>query len=375
MKVIFTCGGTAGHINPAVGVAGKLKEITDPCEVLFIGAENNMEMELVPREGYAICPIRITNLSRGHDLEAVKHNIDTVKNVLLSTRAARKIIREFQPDVVVGTGGYVCYPVLVAAHELGIPTVIHESNAAPGLTTKLLTHTVDRILVGVEDCRDLYPDPSKVIFTGTPVRGAFSSGTRQSAREVLGISEDEKLVLSVWGSLGAGRMNEIILNMIPTICRSRSFRLVHATGAKYYEDFSKRLAEKSPENLSGSVDVRPYIHEMACYMTAADLVICRAGASTLSELTAMGKPAILVPSPNVTNNHQEKNARVLEKAGGARVLTEEGLNEDVLYHEIESILSDNHTLESMGNRLKSLSCADSSDRICNVILQLVKERL
>lgn len=374
MKVIFTCGGTAGHINPAVAVAGKLKEIAEPCDVLFIGAESNMEMELVPREGYEIRPIRITNLSRGRDLEAVKHNIDTVKNVLLSTRAAKKIIRGFQPDVVVGTGGYVCYPVLVAAHELGIPTVIHESNAAPGLTTKLLTHTVDKILVGVEDCRDQYPDSSKVTFTGTPVRGAFSADTRESARKILGIAEDEKLVLSVWGSLGAGRMNEIVLKMIPEVCRSRAFRLVHATGAGYYEDFSKRLAEQSPEELPGSVEIKPYLHEMACYMTAADLIICRAGASTLSELTYMGKPAILVPSPNVTNNHQEKNARVLERAGGARVLTEDGLTENVLYNEIERILSDNRILESMGSHLKSLSCADSSERICDEILQLAKER-
>ena len=195
MRFLFTCGGTAGHINPAVAVASALQDRCPGSEVLFIGAEGNMEMELVPKEGYEIRPVKITNLSRGHSLTAISHNLDTVKNVLHSTAEARRIIREFKPDVVIGTGGYVCFPVLTAANELHIPTVIHESNASPGLTTKLLSRNVDRILVGLEGCRSAYSDPSRVEVTGTPVRSAFSRYTRASAREELGIPMEDKLVL------------------------------------------------------------------------------------------------------------------------------------------------------------------------------------
>lgn len=170
MKFILTCGGTAGHINPALAVAGRLRELMPDCEILFIGAEGKMEMELVPREGYKIEPLRITNISRGHSLEAIVHNLDTLKNVAVSTREAKRIMREFKPDVVIGTGGYVCYPVLMAASELKIPTAVHESNAVPGLTTKLLAERVDKVMVGFEESRGAYHHPEKVEVTGTPVR-------------------------------------------------------------------------------------------------------------------------------------------------------------------------------------------------------------
>ena len=369
MKFVFTCGGTAGHINPALAVALYLKENLPDTQFLFIGALGQMEMELVPREGYDIKGLKITNISREKSLEGLLHNAETVSNVLSSTVEARRILKEFAPDVVIGTGGYVCYPVIMAAHRLGIPTVIHESNAGPGLTTRMLSKVVDKILVGVEGCAHEYSDPSKVVVTGTPVRGAFSLFTRESARAELGLPEDEPLVLSVWGSLGAGRMNEFVLKMLPSIEKEK-FHFIHVTGSRYYDDFMREVVSSVPDYAENGIEIFEYLHDMARVMTAADCILCRAGASTLSELTFMGKPAILVPSPNVVDNHQEKNARVLEAAGGARVLLESEMNEDTLLKEIVSLISDSGRLEQMSACMKKAGFENSAEKIANEILSL-----
>ena len=331
MKFIFTCGGTAGHINPALAVAGRLRQLMPDSEFLFIGAEGKMEMELVPREGYEIRGLKITNISRGHNLEAIKHNLETLKNVALSHHDAKVIIKDFKPDAVIGTGGYVCYPVLTAAHEMHIPTAVHESNAMPGLTTKMLADKVDKIMVGFEESCKHYHHPERVVVTGTPVRGEFCQFTKSEAKAKLGIPEDMPLVVSVWGSLGSKHMNGIIGDMIPLIDESSGFRLIHSIGNMYYDSFMQKLNERCPCYEARGVDVRRYIYDMPCVMAAADLILCRAGASTLSELSFMGKPVIIVPSPNVTDNHQEKNARVLERAGGAVVKLEGEFDAKSLY--------------------------------------------
>lgn len=372
MKFILTCGGTAGHINPALAVAGRLKELMPDSQFLFLGAEGKMEMDLVPREGYEIKPLKITNLSRGKNLEAVLHNIATIKNVAASHHEAKRIIRDFGPDAVIGTGGYVCFPVLKAASELHIPTAVHESNAVPGLTTKLLAREVDRIMVGFEESRQYYPNPEKVSVTGTPVRGEFAAYSKARARAELGIPENEKLLLSVWGSLGAGHMNGIMTELIPMLEGSQSFRLLHAAGKMYYAGVMEKLKETAPDMAQRKAEVREYIFDMPRVMAAADLVMCRAGASTISELTYMGKPVIMVPSPNVTNHHQERNARVLEKAGGAKVLLEGEFDAGSLLELAESLLSDGERLESMSAAMKSLALPDATDRICGIILDMVK---
>ena len=371
MNYLFTCGGTAGHINPAIAVASRVRTADPSAKILFIGAEGHMESDLVPREGYEIRTVKITNLSREISLEGLKHNLETCRNVLISVREAKKIIREFSPDVVVGTGGYVCYPVLRAAHELGIPTVVHESNACPGLTTRLLSHTVDRILVGVEGCEKEYSDPSKVIYTGTPVRSGFGTESKKEAREKLGFPEDEKLVVSVWGSLGAGHMNETVLQMLPLFRdHPAGFRMIHVTGKRYYHQFMDSAEKICPDAGNVGVDIREYLHNMPDVMNAADLVMCRSGASTLSELTYIGKPAILVPSPNVANNHQEKNARVVESAGGAKVMLEGEFDAASLFAEIHSLLNDPERLAEMSEASRNLSVADSAERITDIVLKL-----
>lgn len=373
MKFILTCGGTAGHINPALAVAGRLRELLPDSSFLFIGAEGKMEMELVPREGYDIVGLKMTNISRGHSLDAILHNIDTVKNVAISTHEARKIIHSFKPDVVIGTGGYVCYPVLTAANELHVPTVVHESNAVPGLTTKLLADHVNRIMVGFEESRKHYNHPDRVEVTGTPVRGSFACYTRDSAKRELGLPIDEPLVVSVWGSLGAGHMNEVMTELIPKLIGRNDFRLIHSAGSKYYREMTDKLSELAPDYEEWGVDVREYIYDMPRVMAAADLIMCRAGASTLAELAYMGKPVIIVPSPNVTNNHQEKNARVLESAGGAKVLLEGEFDADTLLSDVRELLGSKERLNEMSNAMRSLSVDEATDRICGIILDLVKK--
>ena len=373
MKFVLTCGGTAGHVNPALAVAGRLRELMPESEFLFLGAEGKMEMDLVPRAGYEIRGLKITNIARGHSLSALMHNLDTAKNVIASEHEARTILKEFRPDAVIGTGGYVCFPVLDAASRLHIPTLVHESNALPGLTTRMLADKVDAILVGFEESRRHYREPEKVSVTGTPVRGEFARYTRESARKELGLDPGESLVVSVWGSLGSGHMNGILNEMLPLLQGQKRFRMIHSVGSRDYREFQRTLAERKLDPAACRVDAREYIFDMPQVMAAADLILCRAGASTLAELTYMGKPVLIVPSPNVTDNHQEKNARVLEKAGGAKVFLEGQFDAKSLLAEIERLLQNPEELMSMSKAMASLSVPDATDKIVDKVLSLVNQ--
>ncbi|MGI6029310.1 MAG: undecaprenyldiphospho-muramoylpentapeptide beta-N-acetylglucosaminyltransferase [Candidatus Heteroscillospira sp.] len=370
MRFLFTCGGTAGHINPALGVAGKLRELMPDAEILFVGAKGNMETELVPREGYDIATITITNLRRSFKPKMIVHNLKTVKNVFSATAEAKRIIRDFRPDVAVGTGGYVCYPVLAAAAKLGVPTLVHESNAVPGLTTKMLAGKVDKILVGFEESRGNYAQKEKVEVTGTPVRCEFTDMTKAEAKAELGLPAEKPLVVSVWGSLGADHMNRVMAELICAM-EPGEFSLIHATGKRGYSSFAQRLKSAGADGKAG-VDVREYIYNMPLVMEAADLVMCRAGASTLSELAVLGKPAILVPSPNVTNNHQEKNARVMESAGAARVLLEGEFSAESILSDIRTLLKDGVTLEAMGKNMLTQGNSKATDEIAAIVLELTQ---
>ena len=368
-RFILTCGGTAGHINPAIAVAQRLRELLPDCRILFLGAEGKMEMELVPREGFEIHPLRVTNLSRGHHLADVGHNIATLKNVIESGHEARRILKEYRPDAVLGTGGYVCYPVIHEAAKLGIPTLIHESNAVPGLTTKLLAEQVNCVLLGYEESRQHYPRVADLRVTGTPVRGAFHRYTREQAKEELGIPRDMPLVVSMWGSLGSGHMNETLVRMQPLMKNQTQFRLIHATGSLYYKDVMAKLTEAGVDPAESNADIREYIYDSARVLAAADLVLCRAGASTLSELSSMGKPALIVPSPNVTNHHQEKNARLVEKAGGARVLLEGEFDEQSFLEEIRTLLKDTEKLHAMSDSMHRLAVPDALEKIVEAVIE------
>ncbi len=373
MRFVLTCGGTAGHINPALAVAGRLHELLPDSRFLFLGAAGKMEMDLVPRAGYEIRPLKITNIARGRSLSSMVHNLSTAKNVLASEVEALRILKSFRPDAVIGTGGYVCFPVLAAAARLHIPTLVHESNAMPGLTTRMLTERVDAILVGFEESRSHYSRPEKVSVTGTPVRGEFSRYTRESAKTELGLDPAKPLVVSVWGSLGSGHMNGVLLDMLPALKGQKRFHMIHSVGSRDYAQFQQKLKERKLDPADCGVDAREYIFDMPRVMAAADLILCRAGASTLAELTYMGKPVVIVPSPNVTDNHQEKNARVLERAGGAKVFLEGEFDAESLLAEIHRLLNAPEELQAMSRAMASLSVPDATDKIVDKILSMTRK--
>lgn len=371
MKILFTCGGTAGHINPAIALARLFQARHQDCQVLFAGADNGMERTLVPHEGYELRTVHVNTIHRAWKWKDIKHNIMTVVTLPQARRQARAILDEFKPDLVVGTGGYASYPVVKEAARRGIPTAVHESNAVPGLTTKLLSKVVDRDMVGFEDSRKHYPHPERVVVTGTPVRRDFFDHTRKEARQALGLADDRPLVLSYWGSLGADVMNRYMVDFFQAeAAEGFPFHHIHGAG-RNYKSLTAALTERGVD-LTGGAEVREYIYDMPLVMAAADLVVCRAGASTISELTAIAKPCVLVPSPNVTNNHQEKNARVLEHHGAAVVLLEPEIDGAALYREVKELLADPEKRSDMSKALTELSVTDAAEEIYQTLMSLMK---
>ena len=375
MKVLFTCGGTAGHVNPALALAGLIKERKPESEILFVGARRGLEKQLVEAAGWPFRTVEISSFHRSLAPRELKHNLITVKNLLRSPAQARAILEAFPADLVVGTGGYASYPMVRAAAKRGIPAAIHESNAIPGLTTRLLEGHADLIMVGFEECRKNYKHPEKVLVTGTPVRGDFFRLTKAEAKKRLGVDDGKPLIISFWGSQGAAEMNRQTARFLALEAREVPFHHVHAAGkldsvhmAEYLKGAGVDLT-KTPE-----LDVREYIQDMGTYMRAADLVISRAGASTISELTALGVPAIIVPSPNVTHNHQEHNARVLADAGGAVMLLERECSGEKLFDTACSILQDPDRRRRMSAAMGELGSVDASEKIYAAVMDLCRPK-
>ena len=372
MKIVFTCGGTAGHINPAIALARMFEERVDHVQILFVGADKGMETRLVPREGYKLRTVTITNFQRSLSPEGIRHNWKTLCNLRRSRRQAARILSDFTPDLVVGTGGYASFPVVREAARRGIATAVHESNACPGLTTKMLAKHVDRVMVGFEESRNYYPHPERVVVTGTPVRGDFFALTRQEARAKLGLTDDRPLVLSYWGSLGARVMNGHMVDFIRQECRDgMPFHHIHGAGRNFREMTDRLEAEGIRLTDHPDVQLLEYIYDMSVAMAAADLVLCRAGASTISEVTALARPAILVPSPNVTANHQEKDARVLADQGAAVLLLEGDCGQDTLYRQTRQLLGDPQRLADMRRALREMAVPDAGEQIYAVLRGLL----
>ena len=344
MKILLTCGGTAGHINPAVALARMFQERMEDSQVLFVGAKGGMEERLVPKEGFPLETVTISSFWRSLSPSSLRHNLRTLRNLSVSKKEAARILDGFQPDLVVGTGGYASYPVVHEAARRGIPTA-----------------------VGYEDSRQHYHHPDRVVVTGTPVRGEFFRLTRQQARDALGIRDDRPLVLSYWGSLGAEVMNGYMTDFIRRAVREGApFHHIHGAG-RNYGAMQKALAGVS---LPPEIQLREYIYDMPTVMVAADLVLCRGGASTLSELTAIGKPAVIVPSPNVTNHHQEKNANVLARQGGAVVLLEPVCSGDTLYQTTQDLLAAPQRRQAMAQAMEKMGIPDAAEKIYETLLSL-----
>jgi len=372
-RVIFTCGGTAGHINPAIALAQRIVAENPDAEFLFVGAERGLEKDLVPKAGYPFRTVHISSFHRSFKPKEIKHNLISVCNLMRAPGEARAILREFRPDVVIGTGGYASFPMVKAAAKAGIPTAVHESNMVPGLTTQMLEPHADRIMVGFEACRQYYKQPEKVIVTGTPVRSDFFALTKAEAKAKLGVNDSRPLIVSFWGSLGASGMNRQMADFLALEAEKEPFHHIHAAGKSGYPVVLELLREKGVDlSRYPSLEVREYIYDMACVCRAADLVICRAGASTISELTALGVPALMVPSPYVTNNHQEKNARVLEEAGGAVVLLEKDSTGQALFQAACGILQNAVKRAEMEQNMAALGIRDAAERIYQTILEITR---
>ena len=374
MKIVFTCGGTAGHVNPALALAGLIKERKPDSEILFVGAHRGIEKQLIESAGWPFRAVEISSFHRSLAPKEIRHNLISLRNLLRSPGEAKALLKEFPADLVVGTGGYASYPMIRAASSLGIPAAVHESNAIPGLTTRLLENHADLIMVGFEECRKNYRHPDKVLVTGTPVRGDFFRLTRKQAKQKLGMDDGRPLIVSFFGSLGAAEMNREMARFLALEARNGlPFHHVHGAGAIGCQRMGGYLRDEAADlSQTPELEVREYIQNMSELMRAADLVICRAGASTISELTALGVPAIIIPSPNVTHNHQESNARVLADAGGAVMILEKDSSGQRLYDTASDILHDEARRKAMSAAMSSLGTIDAAEKILDAVMALVR---
>ena len=377
MKFLFATGGTAGHINPALAVASYIRDNYKDAEIMFIGTADHMESRLVPNAGFAFKTIEINGFKRSFSPKAIVANVKTVFKLVKSEQESKKIIRDFAPDVVIGFGGYVSGPVLQEAAKLHIPCCIHEQNAYPGITNKQLAKQVDRVMLTVEDAAKHLDCKNAPTVTGLPVRGELLNKSKKSAREELSVPDGKYLVLSFGGSLGAAPLNDSMFDILLRHADDGSVYHIHSVGTNG-EEYLDKFVEKGFERVSdtvvrkGTVEVRKYIDNMDVCMAAADLVVGRAGASSLSEIEAMGKASILIPSPYVAENHQFHNAMALVNRNAARIIEEKDLTAESLSNMIDSLLSSQEQLFEIEKNAKSMAVLDSRERIADIIISLAK---
>lgn len=370
MRILMTGGGTAGHINPALTIAKALEKEYPGSQVLFVGAEGRMETKLVPAAGYDIKTMKVSGFQRKLTPKALCHNAKTVWRTLTASGTAKRIIREFKPDIAVGTGGYVCGPILRAAAKEGVPVVVHESNALPGVTVKMLAKWAT-VCLPDESAKAHLPADAKTVVTGNPLPDDFTACNKQQARRKLGLDE-RPVVLSFGGSLGAAAVNCAVTGMLEKSYREGKLQHIHAAGANGYAAMCDALDQAGVPRNSDGIDVQEYIHNMKECMAAADVVICRCGAMTLTELQACGKPSVLIPSPYVAENHQFHNAQVLVRREAAVCIEEKDLTAAALWEAVSGITNDPATLRRMGENAAKGAVSDARERIVQVVKDALK---
>lgn len=369
MKIVFAAGGTGGHINPALAAAGEIREKYPDAQILFIGTKDKMEARLVPKAGFDFKTISISGFQRKISIKNLFRNIATLWRLANSGRAVRKILKEFKPDVVVGFGGYVSGPVVRTAAKMGIKTAIHEQNAFPGVTNKMLARSADAVMLAVPEAQKYLECKNPPVVTGLPVRSEILRADKDFARAELGL-DDKPVVFSFGGSLGAKTINEAMVGLIASLHKDGGCSFIHGYG-QYGKWFPDALKAKGVDlEKAKNIDAREYIYDMDKCLAAADIIISRSGASTLSEIEAVGKPCILIPSPNVSENHQYHNAMTLVNANAARIIEEKDLTDEKLLETVKELLENTALREEMGKNARKLAVPDSQVQIANIIISL-----
>ncbi len=371
MRVIVAAAGTGGHINPGIAIANKIKKEEPNSEIIFIGTKRGLEKDLVPRSGFELKTIESYGISRSLTIKNIKRFVKTV----MSIGEAKKIIKEFKPDIIVGTGGYICVSVCKAAQKLKVPYVIHESNVLPGVATKLLAKKASKILVGFEEAKERLGKEINVAVTGTPTKIKdlqLNDFEIESRIQEMGLSPDKPVALVFGGSQGAESINKSLVDIIENKM-NKTYQIIWATGPKQYDTVKKQLMEKqiNIDNIHG-IKVLPYIYDMESVMNICDIIIARSGAMTVTEIEKLGKAAIFIPFPYAAENHQEYNARALEKAGAAKVILDKDLTATKLNDQIEELTKDKSVVKEMGKNAKALSIKDVEDKIYVEIAEILK---
>ncbi len=366
----MTGGGTSGHVNPAIAIAESIKLNFPSAEIAFVGTPRGIENKLVPATGYKLYHVDVRGIRRSLS----PANIRAAYLALTSPYRAKKLIKEFKPDIVIGTGGYVSWPVIKAASMMGVPSMLHESNAYPGVAVKMLAGVVDKILLNFDKTAEYLKCPrEKLVTVGNPLRAGFvPASDKSAARVAVGADKYEKMILSYGGSMGAQYVNEAVLAMMRDYTQHHpEIMHVHAVGSIELADATKMYSDYG---LCGAENIKmlEYIYDMPAQMAAADLLICRAGAMTISEVAMMRKPAIFIPSPNVTENHQYKNARMLEERGAAVIIEEKDLDGGAkLTEAVKKLLSDDGARQRMGELAGEFAVLDANKRIIDEIRKLL----
>ena len=372
MRVLFAGGGTAGHINPALAIAGYLREKEPDTQILYIGAKGGMEERLVPAAGFHFKSITISGFQRKLNWTGIKKNVKTVVHIFTSSMEAHRILKEFHPDICVGTGGYVAGPVIREAIKMGIPSVIHEQNAFPGVTNKVLSKRANKTMLAVADAQKHLDPAAKCVLTGNPVRPAVLRAQRAASRKTLGL-DDRPLILSFGGSLGARKINEAMVDLLLASAKTGRFQHIHGYGqwGGWFPDLLKEKGFLPKQH--HNIDIREYINNMPECLAAADLVICRAGAITLSELQAQGKASILIPSPNVAENHQYHNAMALVSRNAAVIIEEKDLSGAVLLKKVEELFQKPETVQTIARNARNMAILDANERIYKVLKEVLAD--
>jgi len=371
MRVLISGGGSGGHVSPAVAIANHLRDKNSNIQIAFAGTQKGLENKIVPREGYRLYHLKVRPFNRKKKISL--SNFDAAVKAFTSQLAARRIIKEFGPDVVVGTGGYVSWPVLAVAAKQKIPTLIHEQNALPGVTTKMLARLVDKVMISFEESRRYFKNGTgeKFIYTGNPVKSEFFEVDPKEAKKEL--SPGKFMILSVGGSMGAEKINEVAIDFMDKYSKNKNITHYHVTGERGYREYGKLFKEKNL-NVYNNLFLCEYIYDIYKYYAAADIVVCRAGALTLTELAALKKAAILIPSPYVAENHQYKNAEALEKQNAAAIIEEKDLTAEALIQKIEEITSDPFVLTNMAQNIGSFASPDTLGKIYDTIMAVKDQR-